>query len=191
MPIGHPGQWRGHSRCLPARSEGSNNRRAARQTVAARYRRVANQRRYFHHQTTRALLIEFDVIFVEDLTVKNMVKRVAPAPAPVPEHAGQFLANGSSAKAGLNCAISDAGWGQFRSILYAKAEEAGPEVLSVDPRQTSTTCSKCGHVEGADRVKQEMFSCRSCDFSAHADENAAWNIQRAGLALLATSSEIA
>ncbi len=174
---------------LARKKLGSNNRRVTRITVASRHRKVANQRRDFHHKTARQLVRDFDLICVEDLVVKSMVRRAKPVPDP--EHPGQFLPNGGSAKTGLNRSISDAGWAQFRSILCAKAEDAGREVLSVDPRHTSTTCHGCGHVERANRVNQELFTCQACGVTAHADENAAWNIHRAGLALLATSQQAA
>lgn len=170
---------------LARKQRGSNNRRAARATVASRHRKVANARRDFHHKTARDLLRAYDVICVEDLTVKNMVRRAKPVTDP--KRPGQFLPNGGSAKTGLNRSISDAGWAQFRSILCAKAEDAGRKVLSVDPRHTSRTCHECGHVEKANRVSQEVFTCRVCGIIAQADENAAWNIHRAGLALLAAS----
>ncbi len=174
---------------LAAKLRGSNNRKVARATVASRHRKVANARRDFHHKTALALVRSFDVLFLEDLKVTNMVRRAKPVHDQ--DNPGQFLPNGGSAQTGLNRSISDAGWAQFRSILCAKAEDAGRQVVSVDPRHTSTTCHRCGHVEKANRVTQAVFTCRSCGFSAHADENAAWNIQRAGLALLAASQQAA
>ena len=60
---------------------------------------------------------------VEDLAIANMLRRAKPVPDP--DNPGQFLPNGARAKSGLNRSISDAGWGQFISILRAKAEDAG------------------------------------------------------------------
>ncbi len=137
----------------------------------------------------RNLIKEFDVICIEDLKVTNMVRRARPVPDD--NSPGQFLPNGGGAKTGLNRSICDAGWAQFRSILGAKAEDAGRQVVSVDPQHTSTTCHQCGHVERANRVNQAVFICQRCGFSAHADENAACNIHRAGLALLASSQRTA
>ena len=169
-------------RNLARKQRGSNNRRAARATVAARHRKVANQRRDFHHKVARQLVKEYDVLVVEDLKVANMTKRAAPVADP--ENLGQFLPNGGRAKTGLNRSINDAGWAQFRSILEAKAEEAGRTVMSVNPRYTSQTCHECGHVESGNRVSQAEFLCRKCGHRAHADVNAARNILGAGLALL-------
>ena len=168
---------------LAGKKRGSGNRRRARETVAARHRKVANQRRDFHHKTARALVVEADVIVVEDLRITNMVRRAKPRPDPdVP---GSFLANGAAAKTGLNRSISDAGWGAFVTILCAKAEEAGRTVIGVGPRHTSDRCGRCGHTAKENRVSQAVFRCQACSYTAHADEQAATNILRAGLALLA------
>jgi putative transposase len=167
---------------LSRKKRGSKNRVAARETAAARHRKVRAQRLDFHHKTARKLVKEYDVICHEDLVVKNMVKRARPEPDP--DNPGQFLPNGASAKTGLNRSINDVGWAQFLSILRAKAEDAGRTVIAVNPRYTSTTCHECGHVELANRVTQAKFCCRACGHVAHADENAACNIFGAGLALL-------
>jgi putative transposase len=112
-----------------------------------------------------------------------MVRRARPVPDP--EVPGSYLANGAAAKTGLNRSISDASWAQFRSILAAKAEEAGRQMISVDPRHTSERCEACGHAARESRVSQAVFRCVRCEHEAHADEHAARNILRAGLALLA------
>jgi putative transposase len=167
---------------LARKQRGSKNRRLARETVANRYRKVANQRRDFHYKVARRLVKEYDVLVVEDLKVANMTRRAKAKPDP--ENPGQFLPNGASAKTGLNRSINDAGWAQFRSILEAKAEEAGRTVMSVDPRNTSLTCHECSHVDAGNRVSQAEFRCKRCGHEAHADMNAARNILGAGLALL-------
>ena len=70
------------------------------------------------------------------------------------------------------------GWafGQLRAFVEYKAGLAGVPVEIVDPRNTSRTCSRCGHCEQANRKNQATFSCRHCDSSLHADVNAARNI---------------
>ena len=170
---------------LSRKKRGSNNRRAARDTVAFRHAKVANQRRDFHHKLARTLVTDYDVICVEDLKVANMVRR--PQAVADSEQPGTFLPNGAAAKGGLNRSISDAGWGQFRIILNAKAEEAGRAVIDVNPRHTSDGCD-CGHVSQANRVSQAVFRCQACGYSADADEHAAGRILRAGLALLVATA---
>ncbi|ETA02414.1 hypothetical protein CcI156_10945 [Frankia sp. CcI156] len=70
-------------------------------------------------------------------------------------------------------------------MLRAKAESAGRTVVEVNARHTSQRCAECGHVAKENRPSQAEFRCVRCGHSAHADENAAINILRAGLALQA------
>ena len=160
---------------------GGKNRSARRETVAARHRKIANQRKDFHHKQARDLVTRYDVLMVEDLHIANMVRRAKPVPDP--DNAGQYLANGARAKSGLNRSISDAGWGTFLNVLRAKAEDAGRVVIEVDPRHTSDGCEHCGHAARENRVTRAEFVCQSCGHTAQADEHAARNILRAGLAL--------
>jgi putative transposase len=165
---------------------GSNNWVARRETVAARHRRIANRRRDFHHKQARLLAARFDLLVVEDLKVANMLRRAKPKSDP--DNPGQYLANGARAKSALNRSISDAGWGQFVSMLRAKAEEAGRAWIEVDPRHTSDRCERCGHAAPENRVTQAEFACQRCAHTAPADEHAARNILWAGLALHAQAA---
>jgi putative transposase len=159
----------------------SVNRGLRRQTVATRHRKIANQRKDFHHKQARELAARYDLIVVEDLKIANMLRRAEPVADPA--NPGHYLPNGARAKSGLNRSISDAGWGQFVSILRAKAEEAGRAWIEVDPRHTSDRCEACGHTARTNRVTQADFACKRCGHAAPADEHAARNILRAGLAL--------
>ena len=165
------------------RSKNQDRRRA---TLAKRHRTIANQRKDFYHKQARDLVTHYDLLVVEDLQIANMLRRVKP----VPDHdkPGQYLANGARAKSGLNRSISDAGWGQFVSILRAKAEDAGRTWIVVDPRHTSDGCERCGYAAAENRVTQADFVCQRCTYSTQADEHAARNILRAGLALHALAA---
>ena len=55
--------------------------------------------------------------------------------------------------------------------------------MKVNPRFTSQTCAECNYVDAGNRVRQEEFRCLACGHCAHADNNAARNILRAGRAL--------
>jgi IS605 OrfB family transposase len=65
---------------------------------------------------------------------------------------------------------------QLRQFVMYKAAAAGVPVVLVDPRNTSKTCSVCGHCDRANRPSQSSFCCRSCGFACNADWNAAENI---------------
>jgi putative transposase len=67
---------------------------------------------------------------------------------------------------------------QMRTFIAYKAAWAGVPVHLVDPRNTSRTCSACGHCEKANRRSQAEFLCQRCGFTLHADYNAAINISR-------------
>jgi putative transposase len=166
---------------LQRAKRGSKNRQRRRETVAARHRKIANQRKDFHHKQARALVERYDVLVVEDLKIANMVRRAKPVPDP--DAPGSYLPNGGRAKSGLNRSISDASWGGFLGILRAKAEDAGRVWIEVDPRHTSDGCENCGHAARENRVAQAEFVCQRCSHRAQADEHAARNVLRAGLAL--------
>jgi len=123
---------------------------------------------------------------VEDLAIANMLRRAKPVPDP--DNPGAFLPNGAAAKSGLSRSIADAGWGQFVSILRAKAEDAGRIWIEVDAPHTSDRCEACGHAAAENRVSQAEFVCQCCGHTAQADEHAARNILRAGLALHAQAA---
>jgi putative transposase len=150
---------------------GSGNRTRLRRALAKEWRKVRNQRRDFHHKTARALVDTCDTLALEALRVDGMT---ASASGTV-EQPGTNVA----AKAGLNRSILDAGWGQFTSILVAKAESAGRRVVLVHPAFTSIDCHVCGASCG--RPRQEIVVCPTHG-ELDADLNGARNIAaRAGL----------
>jgi putative transposase len=150
---------------------GSGNRRRLRRQLAREWRKVANQRRDFHHKTARGLVDACDTLALEDLRVASMT---ASASGTV-EQPGVNVAQ----KAGLNRSILDAGWAQFTQILTAKAASAGRRVVRVDPGHTSVTCHVCA--ARCARPRRDTVICPSCG-QWDADLNGARNIAtRAGL----------
>jgi putative transposase len=77
------------------------------------------------------------------------------------------------------------GWSfrQLRRFVEYKARRAGVPVVLVDPRNTSRTCSQCGHCEAANRRIQSLFHCRACHHETSADRNAARNIRARAVAV--------
>jgi putative transposase len=130
-----------------------SNRRKAVKFLARKYRKTQRQRRDFHFKQAKKLVARFDVIKFEDLTVKNLVK------------------NHHLAKA-----IHDVAWRQFITITAYKAEEAGKQVLVVNPNGTSQICSRCkGRVEKDLSVR--WHECPGCGLSIHRDHNSALEIK--------------
>jgi putative transposase len=70
---------------------------------------------------------------------------------------------------------------QLRSFLSYKAALAGVPLHTVDPRNTSRTCSACGHCAKENRKSQAVFCCQLCGYTDNADRNAAINISRASV----------
>jgi putative transposase len=150
---------------------GSGNRRRLRRALAKEWRKLGNRRRDFHHKTARKLVNSCDTLALEDLRVAAMTASAAGTV----DRPGRNVA----AKAGLNRSILDAGWGQFMSILAAKAESAGRRVVLVHPTYTSIDCHTCG--TRCIRPRQEIVVCPTHG-ELDADRNGARNIAaRAGL----------
>jgi IS605 OrfB family transposase len=80
---------------------------------------------------------------------------------------------------------------QLRQFITYKAELAGVPVVFVPPHNTSRTCSRCGHCDKANRPSQERFSCLSCHFTIHADQNGAANIRSRALGVFVNNPHLA
>ena len=142
-------------RRVDRRKKGSNRRKKAIKKLAIQHKKVADTRKDFHFKTARTLLDKYDVIAVEKLNIKGLVKTQ------------------------LAKSINDAGWGQFIIILSNKAENAGLKVITVNPNGTSQECSNCGH-KVKKRLSQRMHNCPVCHTSLCRDLNAAINIKARG-----------
>lgn len=71
---------------------------------------------------------------------------------------------------------------QFRQMLEYKAEMNGQKVIVVDPRYTSQTCPKCGHIAKANRNKKlHTFTCQNCEYQSNDDRIGAMNLHRKGI----------
>jgi IS605 OrfB family transposase len=150
----------------------SQNWKKQQKRIARLDMRIANCRHDFLHKLSTETSKNHAVIVVEDLQIKNMSKSARGTV----EEPGRNVA----AKAGLNKAILDQGWGIFRCMLAYKQIWRGGEVIAVHPRYTSQTCPDCGHVSKTNRPQQALFSCEQCGYSYHADVVAARNILALG-----------
>jgi putative transposase len=145
------------SRC----QRGSANRAKAKAKVARAHRKVRAARADFLHKASTRLVRAHDVIVIEDLAVKNMVR------------------NRKLAKA-----ISDCGWGTFRAVAEYKAARYGRHVITADRwYPSSKMCSACGHLLADLSLNTRTWQCPSCGTRHDRDINAAKNILAAGLAV--------
>ena len=140
---------------------------------------VARRRRDSINKATTYLAKNHRLIVIEDLRVKNLTR--APKPKTDPDQEGAFLPNGAAAKAGLNRAVLDKGFGGIRRQLEYKHVWYGSKLLAENPAYTSQKCSECGHTEADNRKSQEGFCCLKCSHAENADLNAAKNILSAGI----------
>ncbi len=164
-----------------ARKKGSRAKKLLNRKVAKLHQKVARQRKQFHFETAKKVLSKVDVVFVEDLTVKNMSRRCKPKQ----DADGKFLPNGQSAKSGLNKSIADAGWSQFIDILTFKAERAGLKVVKVNPKGTSQYCSICLNTVPK-TLEDRWHSCPKCGLEVDRDTNSAVLIKKVGLGVVLT-----
>ncbi len=155
----------------------SRNWKKARAKVQRIHTRIGHARRDFLHQTSHVISKNHAMIVVEDLQVKNMSKSAAGTV----EQPGKQV----RAKSGLNKAILDQGWGEFRRQLDYKSAWRGGHLVAVNPRNTSRTCPSCDHISLDNRKTQAEFACVVCGFEENADVVGAINILRAGHARLA------
>jgi putative transposase len=154
---------------LARQHNGSKRRQATLAQLAVLRRRLEDRRTNWVEQTTTRLARENDFIAVEDLRVRNMVRR--PAPRPDPCNEGIFLPNGARRNAALNRAILASVWGRFLTRLDHKMQPG--HLARVNPKNTSRTCANCGHTAASNRESQAVFACQACGHTAHADTNAA------------------
>lgn len=150
-------------RALAKKKLGSQNRLKAKLKVAKIHAKIADSRRDFTHQLTSQLIHENQVISMETLRVKNMVK------------------NPKLAKA-----ISDSNWGELARQLNYKAAWYGRTVVQIDQwKPSSKTCSCCGFKLDILPLSVRAWDCPQCHTHHHRDQNAAKNIKAEGLSVLA------
>lgn len=150
---------------LSRQKKGSSRRKDTKIQLARAHAHEANRRRDWAEKLSTGIAQRYDVIRVEDLRIKNMV-RSAKGTKDVP---GKNVA----AKSGLNREISRSGWG----ILVDRLEQKAPaRVEKVPSAYTSQRCSSCGHTSRENRESQALFLCVACGYEDNADVNAAKNI---------------
>jgi putative transposase len=141
--------------------KGSANRAKAAAKAARAHRKVRNARRDFLHRASTSLVRTADLIVIEDLAVRNMVRN-------------RRLAR----------AISDCGWSEFRRQLAYKCERYGRRLIVIDRwYPSSKTCSACGHLLAELSLSTRHWTCPACGTRHDRDINAAKNILAAGLAV--------
>ena len=144
------------------KTKGTKSKERSRIKLAREYQKVTDQRNNYLHQVSTKLINDNQVIVLEDLAVKNMIKN-------------RKLAQ----------AISDVSWGSLVSMLKYKASWYNRQVILIDRfYPSSKTCSNCHHLMASMDLSIREWVCPSCGTRHDRDVNAAKNILRQGLNIM-------
>ncbi len=147
---------------LCRKKKGSKNRTKAKLKVAKLHQRITNSREDFLHKLSRKIVDENQIICVENLNIRGMIKNHK-----------------------LSKAIHQVGWGMFLTMLSYKAKELGKVYQEIDRFfPSSKTCSNCGHKIESMPLDIRSWKCHSCGAQHDRDVNAAKNIMMEGLRIL-------
>ncbi|MGF1589014.1 MAG: RNA-guided endonuclease InsQ/TnpB family protein [Pleurocapsa sp.] len=158
----HSANLKKKQQALARQQKSSNTRKKAKKLVAKVYSKIRRVREDFLHKLSRKIVNENQVIAVENLNVKGMVR------------------NHNLAKA-----ISDCGWGQFCTMLKYKSEWKGKTYLEVDRFfASSKTCNVCLNKVDSLDLEIRAWTCDKCQTHHDRDMNAAINIKNEALRIL-------
>ncbi|ANV86869.1 RNA-guided endonuclease TnpB family protein [Picosynechococcus sp. PCC 7117] len=153
-------------RRLSRRVKDSNNRNKARKQIAKIHSKISRCREDFHHKLSRRIVDENQVICVESLNIRGMVKNRS-----------------------LSKAISQVGWGSFCTMLNYKAEWEGKVYIEVDRFfPSSKTCNDCLYQVSSLPLDVRHWQCSNCGAKHDRDVNGAKNIRDEGLRIISLGS---
>jgi len=146
--------WDKHNKVLePRELSDFKNYLKAKHMVAKYNEKIANQRSNYLHNLTKQLVEQYDVIKIEDLKTKNLLKNHK-----------------------LARAIANQSWREIRRQLEYKCAWYGKQLVTVNPRKTSQICSNCGYDDGKHTLDIRQWTCPNCGIHHDRDINAAKNI---------------
>ena len=155
----------------------SKNWQKLKAKISKLHHKIANIRKNYLHQISSTISKNHAIVYVEDLQVANMSKSAK----------GNAEQHGKNVKqkSGLNRAILDQSWAEFRRQLDYKLAWNGGHLIAVPPQNTSRFCPACEHTAKDNRQTQAKFECVECGYQNNADVVGAINVLRRGQAILA------
>ena len=151
-------QWNHNHKDTKMELDDYSNWQKARVTKSRYQAKIANKRKDYLHKITTELVRSYDVIVIEDLKTKNLLK------------------NHSLAKS-----IANNSWYLFREMLEYKCKWYGKKLIKVSPNYTSQICSQCGYHSGKKPLEIREWTCPKCNTYHDRDINASINILNRGL----------
>ena len=149
-------------RHLSRKQKGSNNRNKARIKLAKLYKKINDKKQYYLHQVSNTLINENQVICMEDLNVKGMLRNHKLAES-----------------------IQEMNFGEFRRMLEYKANWYNRKIVYVDRfYPSSKTCNHCGYINKQLKLSDRQWVCPQCGEVIERDYNASLNILDEGLRIL-------
>lgn len=138
-------------------------------------KKIRNKKIHYYHELANYYVKNYDLIAMEKLNIKNMVKSASGTV----ENPGKKVAQ----KKGLNKSIHDASWYTLRLIFQNKCKQYNRTFVAVDPRFTSQKCFSCGELV-IKSLSVRTHTCNECGYIEDRDINAADNILKKGLTQL-------
>ena len=146
-------------RQLSRKKKGSNNRNKARIKLAKEYKKINDKKQYYLHQVSNTLINENQVICMEDLNVKGMLRNHKLAES-----------------------IQEMNFGEFKGMLEYKVNWYERQVVFVDRfYPSSKMCNHCGYVKKDLKLSDRQWICPACGEVIDRDYNAACNIKDKGI----------
>ena len=151
-------QWNHNHKDIKMGLEDYSNWQKARISKSRYQAKIANKRKDYLHKITTELVKSYDVIVIEDLKTKNLLKN---------HHLAKSITNNS--------------WYLFREMLEYKCKWYGKKLIKVSPNYTSQICSNCGYHSGKKPLDVREWTCPKCGVNHDRDINASINILNRGL----------
>ena len=156
-----------HQQHLSRKTKGSNRYLKQKLKVATIYKKITNSRLNNLHKVSTQLIKKYDLIVMEDLNIKGMIKNHK-----------------------LSKQISDVSWSKFIELLTYKAQWNDKEIVKIDRFfPSSKTCNCCGHINQNLKLDMREWNCPSCNTKLDRDLNASINILKEGYKQISSGTD--